>query len=193
MDKVFSTIGASSHSSKERAKDDFYATDPIAIDYLLKHIPVSFRVWECACGQNHLADRLRENGRYVYTSDIVKRCNDNNIEIIDFLNYNGPIFDGDIVTNPPYKYAQQFVEKAMSLVMNGSYIIMLLNINFLSGVKRKKLFSKFSPKYVYIFTRRLHCARNGIFDKKEGSAITYAWFVWQKGSNTEPIIRWIDN
>lgn len=33
---IYSTLGASNHTDKEREKNDFYATDPIAIDALLR-------------------------------------------------------------------------------------------------------------------------------------------------------------
>lgn len=32
---VYSTLGASSHSEKERETNDYYATDPYAIDILI--------------------------------------------------------------------------------------------------------------------------------------------------------------
>lgn len=34
---IYSTLGASNHSDYERAENDFYSTDPEAIDYLLKY------------------------------------------------------------------------------------------------------------------------------------------------------------
>ena len=34
-DIQFRCVGASNHTDTERAKDDYYATDPRAIDYLL--------------------------------------------------------------------------------------------------------------------------------------------------------------
>ena len=34
-DIQFRCVGASNHTDVERAKDDYYATDPRAIDYLL--------------------------------------------------------------------------------------------------------------------------------------------------------------
>ena len=33
---MFVTLGASNHTDKERESNDFYATDPIAIDKLVK-------------------------------------------------------------------------------------------------------------------------------------------------------------
>lgn len=34
-DIQFRYVGASNHTDKERVKEDYYATDPAAIDYLL--------------------------------------------------------------------------------------------------------------------------------------------------------------
>lgn len=50
---IFKTLGASNHTEKERQSEDYYATDPIAIDVLIKDGRVTFDkpVWECACGE----------------------------------------------------------------------------------------------------------------------------------------------
>ena len=47
---IFVNIGASSHSSSEREANDYYSTDPSAIDYLLQHETFDDNVWECAVG-----------------------------------------------------------------------------------------------------------------------------------------------
>lgn len=66
---------------------------------------------------------------------------------VDFLQCTEP-FSGDIITNPPYKFAQQFVEKALSLVSDGHHVAMFLKLTFLEGKNRKALFEK-SPPPVY--------------------------------------------
>ena len=44
---IFTTLGASNHTDKERETNDYYATDPIAIDALLSGGAVlSQKVWE---------------------------------------------------------------------------------------------------------------------------------------------------
>ena len=53
---MFVTLGASNHTDKERESNDFYATDPIAIDKLVKVIQLPRKVWECACGTGCLSD-----------------------------------------------------------------------------------------------------------------------------------------
>jgi len=70
---VFKTLGSSAHSLEEREINDYYATDPIAIDKLLTVEMPSNTIWECAAGEGHLAKRLREKGFDVYTSDIIER------------------------------------------------------------------------------------------------------------------------
>ena len=105
------------------------------------------------------------------------------------------MFDGDIITNPPYKYAQEFIEKAIELIPIGNKIAMFLKIQFLEGKKRKKLFKKYPPKVIYVSSSRLLCAKNGEFEKMRqggGSAVAYAWFIWEKGYKGDTIINWIN-
>lgn len=57
---IFKTLGASNHATKERENDDYYATDPIAIDTLILVGQIAHKVWEVACGEGHLAEKLTE-------------------------------------------------------------------------------------------------------------------------------------
>ena len=99
------------------------------------------------------------------------------------------MFGGDILTNPPYKYALSFVEHALELIHSGNKVIMFLKLQFLEGQERKRLFDTKQLSKVYIFSKRQQCGKNGVF--KGSSAVAYAWFVWVKGSNSDPIIKWI--
>lgn len=70
---IWKIIGASSHTEEKRQQDDYYATDPVAIDKLLtveKPYPL---IWECACGEGHLSKRLQDFGYIVYSTDLVDR------------------------------------------------------------------------------------------------------------------------
>lgn len=111
---------------------------------------------------------------------------------VDFL-MQDEIFDGDIITNPPFNQALEFVEHALTLVNEGSKVYMFLKLCFLEGQKRRKLFDKKQLKTVYVSSKRMSCANNGEFKKyKASSAIAYAWFEFQKGFNGDPIIKWIN-
>ena len=196
---VYKTLGASNHTDKERQNEDYYATDPIAIDKLVEAIDLPSNVWECACGEKHLSDRLEELNYNVFSSDLIKRRND--VEELDFLTAapkDIPFASYTrmaIVTNPPYKYAKEFVLKALDLIDYDELCCMFLKLTFLEGKGRyKDLFSKYPPKKVLVFSERVLCAKNADFEGMKqggGSAVAYAWFVWEKGFNGRPIIEWI--
>lgn len=192
---IFKTIGSSNHIKKEREENDFYATDPVAIDKLLTVEKPSFNIWECACGEGHLLNRLEELGFNVFGTDIVDRgCGTTPRDFFEFKK-NQVGTNVDILTNPPYKYAKEFVLKALDLLADGRKVFMFLKLTFLEGKSRyKDLFSKFPPKFIYVFSERVLCAKNGEFEKMKqsgGSAVAYAWFVWQKGWKGKTIIDWI--
>ena len=67
------TLGASNHSDTVRADNDYYSTDPRAIDYLLKYETFNENIWECACGSGKLSERLKENGFNVRSTDLIYR------------------------------------------------------------------------------------------------------------------------
>lgn len=191
---IFKTLGASNHTDKEREKDDYYATDPIAIDLLLMKETPSENIWECACGEGHMAKKLEEHGYKVFSTDLVDRGY--GLGTIDFLKFNEHnAFDGDIITNPPYKFAKDFVLKALEVLKEGHKCYMLLKLTFLEGIDRyKELFSKNPPKMIYNFPKRVMCAKNGEFERMRaggGSAVAYAWFVWEKGYKGLPQHDWL--
>ena len=61
------------YNTRERQPNDYYSTDPKAIDYLLQHESLNKNVWECACGSGNLSKRLVQYGHNVYSTDIVYR------------------------------------------------------------------------------------------------------------------------
>ena len=186
---IYTRLGASNHAIGNREVNDYYATDPIAIDLLLKEETFKKNIWECACGEGHMSERLKENGFEVYSTDLVDRGYHD--EILDFLN-SYVSFDGDIITNPPYKYAQEFIEKSIDSVSEGNKVAMFLKLTFLESKKRKELFEKYPFKTLYVFSGRIKCAKNGDFEKYPSSAVAYGWYVWEKGFTGEPVIKWIN-
>ncbi len=189
---TFKNIGASNHTDKERAEYDYYATEPKAAELLLEVEPELSYIWECACGEGHLADVFDSHCRLEQATDIVDRGYRLQEGTLDFLKYEGT-WVGDIVTNPPYKYAKEFVEKALEVIEEGNKVCMFLKIQFLEGKARKKFFNKYPPKTIYVSSSRLNCAMNGDFKTyKVNSAVAYAWYVWEKGYKGKPTIEWIN-
>ena len=187
---VYATLGARNYALQDRQVDDFYATDPKALELLLEQEKFSNNVWECACGQGHLSKVLVSNGYNTRSTDLMDRGYGQSG--VDFLKQE-EAFDGDIITNPPYKYALDFVKKAYNLVTDGHKVAMLLRIQFLEGKERRQFFDYAPPRTVYVSSSRIHCAMNGDFKTyNKSSAMCYAWFVWQKGNKNPPIIKWFN-
>lgn len=188
---------ASNYSEQEREENDFYATDPKAVEMLLELEDFYELIWEPACGKGHISEVLKRKGHKVISSDIIDRGYEGTM-IIDFMNCTrakGAIHYGDIITNPPYKYAKEFVENALEIIDDGFKVAMFLKLTFLESKKRRELFDKYPPKTIYVSSSRLQCARNGDFEKYKngvGMAIAYAWFIWEKGFKGEPIVRWFN-
>lgn len=143
---IFVTLGASNHTDKEREKNDFYATQPEAIDKLVGAIKnmLPKKVWECACGTGCLSDRLKDFGYDVVSSDLIDRGYG---DVADFLKTTEMPTDCNcIITNPPYKYAKEFVKHSLELLKEGGLCAMFLKTTFLEGQKRyDEIFSTTPP------------------------------------------------
>lgn len=100
-----------------------------------------------------------------------------------------------IVTNPPYKYALEFVQHSLEIVPDGCLVCMFLKTTFAEGKTRYNQLFRFTPPiYILQCIERVLCAKNADFDymvKHGGSAVSYAWWVWQKGYKGKTILDWI--
>lgn len=190
--KIFTTLGASNHTKEEREVNDYYATDPIAIKLLLELEDFNKNIWEPACGEGHLSKVLVESGYNVYSSDLIDRGYG---EQFDFINGTSLQFNGDIITNPPYKLSVDFIKRSLDLIPTGNKVAMFLKIQFLEGKARKKLFKEYPPKVIWVSSSRITCAKNADFEKMKaggGSAVAYAWFIWEKGYQGDTIVKWFN-
>ena len=189
MDLVFTPLGASNHSKGDREEHDYYATDPRAGETLLEIEPQLDNIWECACGEGHLAQVFDNAGKLAKATDLINRGYG---QVGNFLDENITYYDGDIITNPPFRYASEFVQKALNIIPVGRKVCMFLRLLFLEGKKRKDMFLQSPPETVYVFSNRINCAKNGDFNTYNRSAIAYAWFVWTKGYTGETVIKWVN-
>ena len=152
---IYKTLGASNHTDKEREENDFYATQPIAIDKLYATGELTCKdIWECACGQGDLSKRLEDFGYNVTSTDLIDRGYGKGG--VDFFECN-KVFNGDILTNPPYKYAKEFALKGLELVPEGiryscssnlhSLKVKLVTTNSFLNIRRKRFMSFLNAFY----------------------------------------------
>jgi hypothetical protein len=161
---------------------DLYETPPEATLALLRAENLPRRIWEPACGRGAIVKPLREAGHDVVATDLV--------------NYGAPItppgyFGTDflmerkapegteaIVTNPPYKLAEEFVGHALDLC---PHVFMLLRLAFLESERRRGILEDRGLARVHIFRNRLPMMhRDGWDGPRASSSIAYAWFVWSR-------------
>lgn len=142
---IFKTLGASNHTDKDRQSEDFYATSPIAIQKLAEVFPLNHQIWEPACGNGCLSKWMVDNGHDVVSTDLVDRGYGKGG--VDFLKTTEKPFNGafDIVTNPPYIRAKEFILHGLELIPEGGRVIMFLKTTFLEGKARKKEIYDITP------------------------------------------------
>lgn len=190
---IYKTLGSSHHSDHEREENDYYATEPKAGYLLLELETFSGDIWEPACDEGHLSKVFLDAIYNVKSTDLIDRGFGE--AGVDFLSKDNLEWVGDIITNPPYKYAREFVEKALSIIPEGNKVAMFLKVQFLEGKGRKELFKNNPPRTIYVSSSRLICAKNGNFEGMRtsgGSAVAYAWYIWEKGFKGTTELKWFN-
>lgn len=196
--------------SRERIDHDFYATPFSATEALLNAVHITGSVLEPAAGQGHIAKVLKERlpASDIVATDLVEREDKFAVGIVpgvDFLTISyqqdlfgnsnylyGKHFD-NVITNPPFSLAKEFINTALEIA--NDKVIMLLKIQFLESQERKAFLQNSPLKYVYVFSDRVSILNNGEETdengKKWSSLMCFAWFIWEKGYEGEPVVRWL--
>lgn len=166
--------------------DDLYETPDVAVHALMRVERLPEVIWECACGPGKIVKVLRGAGHKVYATDLVNYgCPDAEAGV-DFLMAGAPSFAvGAIVTNPPYKLANEFVAHALTLGI--PKVVMLLRLGFLESERRRAILECGALARVHVFRNRLPMMhRGGWQGHKGGSAMCFAWFVWELAHRGPP-------
>lgn len=179
----------SSHSNSDRGLDAYFTPREAIVSLIAieqEHLPKW--IWEPACGDGAIVRPLREAGYNVTASDIKNYgfpC-----EIIDYFRMlPDPTIRG-IVTNPPFKLAIRFAEKAL---IDVPYLALLLRTNFLESTSRLEFFRRSPPSRIWVSSRRLpQMHRHDWSGPEAASNIAFAWFIWDKFDKQKRIIDWFD-
>ena len=175
------TIGKnfSGNNQGQRRKSDLYETPYSMTEQLLERERFDGTILEPACGNGAMVRVLGKATSYDSETDFLKETRQ---------------FD-NVITNPPYSLAFEFIQKAKEVAQKK--IAFLLPLSYLHGQKRHETIwqdKDFPLSRIYVFTRY---PMLGDPLRKDGKYRTgmmvYAWYVWVKGDEGEPAIRWIDN
>ena len=181
----------SSHHHADRGLDAYFSP-PEAVASLLR-IEGSFLpecIWEPAAGDGAIVKPLQAAGYKVVASDIADYGLEGCAVGLNYLKAKLPAGVRGIVTNPPYRLAKAFAEKALS---EAPYLALLLRTNFLESTARLPFFRKHEPARIWISSRRLPMMhRHGWQGPRAPSNTCFAWFVWDGSARQKRIINWFD-
>lgn len=98
----------------------------------------------------------------------------------DYLTYDCKNKYDIIITNPPFKYAKEFILKALDDVKEDGYVIFLLRLNFFGSKDRKQIWDNVMPLYTYVHHKRISFRDDGKTD-----SIEYCHMCFKKGNNNK--------
>lgn len=148
--------------------------------------------WEPAANRGLMAEILREHHADVFASDVHDYGRGYAVGSFTGAGFDAaqcPFQPDWVITNPPFKLAAEFVERAVAEAKVGA--AMLLRTAFLESAERYELFRRYPLTTVAPFSGRLAMVRGG-WDPEASSATSYAWFVFlQHGVIGDPRVIFI--
>jgi hypothetical protein len=169
---------------------DFFPTPPWATRALFRHVLPALGietigpVWEPACGEGHMAEVIAEFTSMVIATDIFDYgYGTAPVDFLDFMseqpsaNLQKVAYRADwIITNPPFRPADQFALRALDLAKVG--VALLLRTQWLESEERYRLIFRDQPPTLFApFVERVPMLR-GRWDPDASTATSYSWFVW---------------
>lgn len=190
----------------EREANDWYVEPEWCSARLFEEERFEGRVHDPACGMGNIVKSARAADLYATGSDIVRRIEEDEEDdericdyVEDFLSQEPSIRFDNIVSNPPFKLCDDrktgrfpFVERALQLAHHK--VALLLPSKWIQGDKRAAWLATTPLRRVWFISPRPSMPPGQVLEAghKPGNGTTdYAWFVWLKGYDGAPEIRWL--
>jgi hypothetical protein len=159
--------------------NDLYETPRVAVEALLRVEVLPHRIWEPCAGRGAIVDVLRAAGHDVEAADLIDYGVPGQDWGRDFLlEFEPPPGCDTIVTNPPFKIANEFVAHALELCPR---VVMLLRLAFLESERRRPILEGRGLARVHVFRKRLPMMhRDQWAGRKANSGMAFAWFCWNR-------------
>lgn len=169
-------------------RDHYYRTPPKCTQALFARESFGPVIWEPSCGDGAIAKVAEANGYRVVASDLIDRGYGEPAQ--DFLLCQ-TMAAPDMVINPPFRLADEFVTHAWRL--GCSKIAVFQRLAWLEGrARHATIFSVLPLARVWVFCGRQTLWRGDDPEPKEkGGAIPFAWFVFDCDRVGAPAIGWI--
>ncbi|NTZ90150.1 SAM-dependent methyltransferase [Agrobacterium tumefaciens] len=190
MQNTSHAVMAQRHEAQD-SPDDF-PTPPWATRALIEYIIGREKVASCTClepaaGRGYMSRPLSEYFARVDSADAYPY---GYAPIRDFLTFPYEALSHDwVITNPPFRLAEEFVARAMTVARQG--VAILARTVFLESVGRYEGIFKDSPPTIFAqFSERVPMVK-GRVDPKASTATGYAWFIWEKDAIDHSHLAWV--
>ncbi len=182
---------------KVLSETDFYETPRWATEKAVEAMLIDGvinkynEIYDPCCGAGAITDVLQIYGfENLKASDIQTEEYIKGTKGIDVYDIGDDVTE-IVFTNPPYGLMTKENMLNEFLRISRSKVILLLNIFYLSSKDRKEMLKHSGLQYVYIHSDRVTMYPYGQPKPKNGGTKMFAWFVWDKEYNGEPVIRWL--
>ena len=174
-------------SGYERRTDDYYVEPPWIVDARIGVETFGALVYDPSCGAGNIPKRFLAHGIDAVGSDIRDRgYGDTGIDWIQSINVYGAT---DIVSNPPYGIAQEWIEHSLTQV--AGKVAIITRLAFLESTKRKTWFRETGLTRVWVSSKRVSMPPGESGIEAKGGAIAYAWYVWEVGYKGLTTLGWL--
>lgn len=180
-------MNKTNRNGKYRQLLDFYPTPVNTVLHFLKnHNIKEGHILEPSAGCGNILEAIRESGykNEITSVEIREEEMDNlskygEVYIADFLDWDADKKYTTIIGNPPYRLAQEFMEKCFEIADEDTEIIMLLRTAFLESKKRYEFWQKHPVSKLYVLSQRPS------FTGKGTDSASYSWFIWDNSGKQE--------
>jgi len=160
---------------------DYYVEPFFCSERLFQEIKFSGPLYDPACGSGRIVKAARAAGYQCVGSDIVRRSEFCKFEADFLMRPIGSACPGTIVSNPPFKHAQAFVERALEVATHE--VAMLLPANWRTSDKRSRWLEQTRLWLVLDITPRPSMPPGAVIEAGEapgGGREDFAWYLWKK-------------
>lgn len=188
--------------------DDFVPTPPWATRVLYEYVAPRLKTnahnlgaHDPACGQGHMMQVFGEYGHPIVSgSDFEPKrllearerlgpAPSLRLEDYTLKGTDAPKRHDVVITNPPYKYLNEFITRALDTTNFG--VGVLCRIQALEGEKRlRDIFSKRPPTQIAFFSNRIPF-KTGVVVQKAPKMFFHIWLWWERHYDpAEPSRNW---
>ena len=168
----------------KRDEYDWYIEPKICSEALFIVEKFDGTIWDPACGSGRIVTSAINSGYDAIGTDLNPKAESDH-QPYNFLTDYIPVEKHNIVSNPPFGIAEEFVRKAIEEVRVSGKVAMILPLVWMAGFSTKRSWLPVSPlRRVYPISPRPSMPPAAVIlsgEKPGNGTKDFAWFVWEKG------------